>query len=162
MLNFRLALIWTGSTRRNHGRNLGTKAGATGSRESTLKGRRSGNLSLKVSEKGGLGSMGWVVSRQLYKEQWVKLLGFAGEIESFIKENESQLKTKGEWSADGNLQNWKVAPRPFYASGTSEKDRGRRRGRLSSQSFRCPHADRTVREPACLSRLWLRGRLSTS
>ena len=62
-----------------------------------LKGRRSGNLSLKVSEKGGLSVYG--LGRfpvTLYKEQWLKLLGFAGEIESFIKENESQLKTKGE------------------------------------------------------------------
>ena len=62
-----------------------------------LRGRRSGNLSLKVSEKGGLSVYG--LGRfpvTLYKEQWVKLLGFAGEIESFIKENESQLKTKGE------------------------------------------------------------------
>jgi hypothetical protein len=62
-----------------------------------LKGRRSGNLSLKVSEKGGLSVYG--LGRfpvTLYKEQWVKLLGFAGEIESFIKENESQLKTKRE------------------------------------------------------------------
>jgi hypothetical protein len=62
-----------------------------------LKGRRSGNLSLKVSEKGGLSVYG--LGRfpvTLYKEQWVKLLGFADEIESFIKENESQLKTKGE------------------------------------------------------------------
>jgi hypothetical protein len=62
-----------------------------------LKGRRLGNLSLKVSEKGGLSVYG--LGRfpvTLYKEQWVKLLGFAGEIESFIKENESQLKTKGE------------------------------------------------------------------
>ena len=62
-----------------------------------LKGRRSGNLSLKVSEKGGLSVYG--LGRfpvTLYKEQWVKLLGFAGEIESFIKENESLLKTKGD------------------------------------------------------------------
>ena len=62
-----------------------------------LKGRRSGNLSLKVSEKGGLSVYG--LGRfpvTLYKEQWTKLLGFAAEIESFIKENESQLKTKGE------------------------------------------------------------------
>jgi len=62
-----------------------------------LKGRRSGNLSLKVSEKGGLSVYG--LGRfpvTLYKEQWVKLLGFAKEIESFIKKNESQLKTKGE------------------------------------------------------------------
>ena len=62
-----------------------------------LRGRRSGNLSLKVSEKGGLSVYG--LGRfpvTLYKEQWTKLLGFAAEIESFIKENESQLKTKGD------------------------------------------------------------------
>lgn len=62
-----------------------------------LKGRRSGNLSLKVSEKGGLSVYG--LGRfpvTLYKEQWLKLLGFANEIEAFINENESQLKTKGE------------------------------------------------------------------
>lgn len=61
-----------------------------------LKGRRSGNLSLKISEKGGVSVYG--LGRfpvTLYKEQWAKLLGFAGEIESFIRENESQLKTKG-------------------------------------------------------------------
>jgi hypothetical protein len=67
------------------------------SENQALKGRRSGNLSLKVSEKGGLSVYG--LGRfpvTLYKEQWVKLLGFASEIESFIKENESQLKTKGD------------------------------------------------------------------
>ncbi len=59
--------------------------------------RKPGQLRLKISEKGGLSVYG--LGRfpvTLYKEQWVKLLGFAGEIESFIKENESQLKTKGE------------------------------------------------------------------
>jgi hypothetical protein len=30
----------------------------------------------------------------LYKEQWRKILGMAGEIEEFIKKNESLLKTK--------------------------------------------------------------------
>ena len=62
-----------------------------------LKTRGAKGITMKVSEKGGLSVYG--LGRfpvTLYKEQWVKLLGFAGEIESFIKENESQLKTKGE------------------------------------------------------------------
>lgn len=60
-----------------------------------LKGRRSGNLSLKVSEKGGVSVYG--LGRfpvTLYKEQWIKLLAFGSEIQSFIKENDSQLKAK--------------------------------------------------------------------
>ena len=54
-----------------------------------------GTLSLKVSEKGGLSLYG--MGRfpvTLYKEQWLKLLGFANEIQQFIKENDSKLKTK--------------------------------------------------------------------
>ncbi|HEX2524532.1 MAG TPA: hypothetical protein VHP35_20655 [Terriglobia bacterium] len=60
-----------------------------------LKGRRAGNLSLKVSEKGGVSVYG--LGRfpvTLYKEQWVKLLAFADEIKSFIKDNDHQLKAK--------------------------------------------------------------------
>jgi hypothetical protein len=60
-----------------------------------LKGRRAGNLSLKVSEKGGVSVYG--LGRfpvTLYKEQWMKLLGFADEIKSFIKDNDQQLKAK--------------------------------------------------------------------
>jgi hypothetical protein len=60
-----------------------------------LKGRRAGNLSLKVSEKGGVSVYG--LGRfpvTLYKEQWVKLLAFADEIKSFIKDNDQQLKAK--------------------------------------------------------------------
>jgi hypothetical protein len=96
MLNFRLALIWfqQGGTMEE---TLEQKLARLEAENQALKGRRSGNLSLKVSEKGGLSVYG--LGRfpvTLYKEQWVKLLGFAGEIESFIKENESQLKTKGE------------------------------------------------------------------
>jgi len=52
---------------------------------------------LKVSEKGGLSVYG--LGRfpvTLYKEQWAKLLDMADEIRTFIKENESKLKTKGE------------------------------------------------------------------
>jgi hypothetical protein len=52
---------------------------------------------LKVSEKGGVSVYG--LGRfpvTLYKEQWAKLLGMADEIRAFIKEHESELKTKPE------------------------------------------------------------------
>ena len=51
--------------------------------------------SLKVSEKGGLSVYG--LGRfpvTLYKEQWTKLLAMADEIRTFMKENDSKLKTK--------------------------------------------------------------------
>lgn len=54
-------------------------------------------VSLKVSEKGGLSVYG--LGRfpvTLYKEQWAKLLDMADEIRTFMKENDSKLKTKGE------------------------------------------------------------------
>jgi hypothetical protein len=60
-----------------------------------LKNKSVRGLSLKVSEKGGLSLYG--VGRfpvTLYKEQWRKILDMAPEIEAFIKENDSRLKTK--------------------------------------------------------------------
>ena len=61
-----------------------------------LKNKSSGRgLSLKVSEKGGLSLYG--VGRfpvTLYKEQWRKILAMAAEIEKFIEDNDSLLKTK--------------------------------------------------------------------
>lgn len=54
-------------------------------------------ISLKVSEKGGLSVYG--LGRfpvTLYKEQWAKLLDMADEIRTFIKDNDSKLKTKGD------------------------------------------------------------------
>ncbi len=54
-----------------------------------------GALTMKVSEKGALSVYG--MGRfpvTLYKEQWLKLLTIAEEIKSFIKANESTLKTK--------------------------------------------------------------------
>jgi len=54
-----------------------------------------GQMSMKVSEKGGLSVYG--LGRfpvTLYKEQWVRLLGMADEIRNFIRENDSTLKTK--------------------------------------------------------------------
>jgi len=50
---------------------------------------------LKVSEKGGLSLYG--MGRfpvTLYKEQWLRILASAPEIEAFIRENDSKLKTK--------------------------------------------------------------------
>ncbi|RSL17214.1 hypothetical protein EDE15_2744 [Edaphobacter aggregans] len=60
-----------------------------------LKNKGVRGLSLKVSEKGGLSLYG--VGRfpvTLYKEQWRRILGMAAEIETFIQENESLLKSK--------------------------------------------------------------------
>jgi fructose-1-phosphate kinase PfkB-like protein len=97
MVDFGLTLAWTAHRGGFMEETMEQKLARLEAENQALKGRRSGNLSLKVSEKGGLSVYG--LGRfpvTLYKEQWVKLLGFAGEIESFIKENESQLKTKGE------------------------------------------------------------------
>ena len=60
-----------------------------------LKNKNPGGLSLKVSEKGGVSLYG--LGRfpvTLYKEQWMRLLTGAKEIETFIRENEAKLKTK--------------------------------------------------------------------
>jgi hypothetical protein len=60
-----------------------------------LKNKSVKGLSLKVSEKGGVSLYG--VGRfpvTLYKEQWRRILGMAAEIEAFIQENESSLKSK--------------------------------------------------------------------
>lgn len=54
-----------------------------------------GTLSLKVSAKGAVSLYG--MGRfpvTLYKEQWLKLLGFTEEIKDFIQANDSQLKVK--------------------------------------------------------------------
>ena len=60
-----------------------------------LKKTSSRGLSLKVSEKGALSVYG--MGRfpvTLYKEQWLKLLEMSEDILTFIKANESLLKTK--------------------------------------------------------------------
>ncbi len=60
-----------------------------------LKSRTSGNVSLKVSEKGGVSVYG--LGRfpvTLYKEQWSKLLDMADEIRAFMRANDSKLKAK--------------------------------------------------------------------
>jgi hypothetical protein len=64
----------------------------------TLKQKSTGRaVSMKVSEKGGVSVYG--LGRfpvTLYKEQWIKLLAMADDIRSFITENESKLKSKGD------------------------------------------------------------------
>ena len=62
-----------------------------------LKKSSSKGLSLKVSEKGALSVYG--LGRfpvTLYKEQWLRLLDMTEEIQTFIKQNESQLKVKAQ------------------------------------------------------------------
>jgi hypothetical protein len=54
-----------------------------------------GQMSLKVSEKGGLSVYG--LGRfpvTLYREQWEKLLGMADDIRKFIRDNDASLKKK--------------------------------------------------------------------
>ena len=60
-----------------------------------LKSKDKGGLSLKVSEKGGVSLHG--IGRfpvTLDKEQWLRILASAPEIEAFVRENDSKLKTK--------------------------------------------------------------------
>ena len=60
-----------------------------------LKNKNTGGLSLKVSEKGAVSLYG--MGRfpvTLYKEQWLRILAAAPEIEIFIRENDAKLKTK--------------------------------------------------------------------
>lgn len=57
--------------------------------------KKPGQLRLKVSEKGALSVYG--LGRfpvTLYKEQWIRLLDYADEIRSFIKDNDQSLKAK--------------------------------------------------------------------
>ena len=62
-----------------------------------LKRSSSKGLSLRVSEKGALSVYG--LGRfpvTLYKEQWLRLLDLTEEIKTFIKQNDGQLKSKGQ------------------------------------------------------------------
>jgi hypothetical protein len=61
-----------------------------------LRNRRSGSVSMKVSEKGGLSVYG--LGRfpvTLYQEQWLKLLDMADDIRSFIGDHQAELKKRG-------------------------------------------------------------------
>ena len=60
-----------------------------------LKNKDRGAISLKVSEKGAISLYG--MGRfpvTLYKEQWLRILASAADIEKFVRENEPKLKTK--------------------------------------------------------------------
>ncbi|MGA9464093.1 MAG: hypothetical protein WBV28_14970 [Terracidiphilus sp.] len=60
-----------------------------------LKSKGTGGLSLKVSEKGAVSLYG--MGRfpvTLYKEQWLRILASASDIETLIRENDGKLKTK--------------------------------------------------------------------
>lgn len=57
--------------------------------------KSTGTLSFKVSEKGAVSVYG--MGRfpvTLYKEQWLKLLERADDIQTFIAENDDRLKSK--------------------------------------------------------------------
>lgn len=58
-------------------------------------GRQSGQLEMRVSEKGGVSVYG--LGRfpvTLYYEQWVRLLNAAEELRAFLEENKGRLKLK--------------------------------------------------------------------
>jgi hypothetical protein len=60
-----------------------------------LKARMQRGGQLRVSDKGGVSVYG--LGRfpvTLYKEQWLRLLDLADEIRAFIREHESELKSK--------------------------------------------------------------------
>jgi hypothetical protein len=60
-----------------------------------LKRSSSKGLSLRVSEKGAVSVYG--LGRfpvTLYKEQWLRLLDMSDDIRAFIRQNETQLKSK--------------------------------------------------------------------
>jgi hypothetical protein len=57
--------------------------------------KRSGNLEMRVSEKGGVSVYG--LGRfpvTLYYEQWKRLLALAPDLGTFLEENKSKLKLK--------------------------------------------------------------------
>lgn len=60
-----------------------------------LKNKSQRAVHMKVSEKGGLSVYG--LGRfpvTLYKEQWQKLIGMAGEIRDFLRDHDRELKAK--------------------------------------------------------------------
>jgi hypothetical protein len=60
-------------------------------------GRRTGALEFRVGEKGGVSVYG--LGRfpvTLYYEQWIRLLDAAKDLRSFLEENKSKLKLKGQ------------------------------------------------------------------
>ncbi len=63
--------------------------------EMEAKQQRAGNMSFKVSDKGGVSVYG--LGRfpvTLYYEQWLKLLDKAQDLRDFLEENKGKLKLK--------------------------------------------------------------------
>ncbi len=63
--------------------------------ELEVKQRRTGSMSFKVSDKGGVSVYG--LGRfpvTLYYEQWLKLLDRAQDLRDFLEENKSKLKLR--------------------------------------------------------------------
>jgi hypothetical protein len=63
--------------------------------ELETKQQRTGSISFKVSDKGGVSVYG--LGRfpvTLYYEQWIKLLDRAQDLRDFLEENKSKLKLK--------------------------------------------------------------------
>jgi hypothetical protein len=63
--------------------------------EMEAKQKRTGNMSFKVSDKGGVSVYG--LGRfpvTLYYEQWMKLLDKAQDLRAFLEENKASLKLK--------------------------------------------------------------------
>ena len=63
--------------------------------EVEAKQQRTGSMSFKVSDKGGVSVYG--LGRfpvTLYYEQWIKLLDRAQDLRDFLEENKSRLKLK--------------------------------------------------------------------
>jgi hypothetical protein len=63
--------------------------------ELEAKQQRTGSISFKVSDKGGVSVYG--LGRfpvTLYYEQWIKLLDRAQDLRDFLEENKSKLKLK--------------------------------------------------------------------
>ena len=68
--------------------------------ERQVGGQKSGSLQFRVSDKGGVSVYG--LGRfpvTLYYEQWVRLLDSAEGLRTFLEENKSKLKLKGERKA---------------------------------------------------------------
>ncbi len=63
--------------------------------EKEVRGRKSGDLEFKVSEKGGVSVYG--LGRfpvTLYYEQWIRLLDRADTLRAFLEENKGKLKLR--------------------------------------------------------------------
>jgi hypothetical protein len=93
-----LILNLTGARRRNKAmadEDMKTELERLRAENEALKRSSSKGLSMRVSEKGAVSVYG--LGRfpvTLYKEQWLRLLDTSEEIRVFIRQNETQLKSK--------------------------------------------------------------------